>query len=36
MLGEHAAGLRDLWLAWEVVGPVLFEDRTAVPAEVAG
>lgn len=36
MLGEHAAGLADLWLAWEVVRPVLFEDRTAVTAEVAG
>jgi hypothetical protein len=36
MLGEHAVGLGDLWLAWEVVRPVLFEDRTAVAAEVAG
>ena len=26
ILGEHAAGLDDLWIAWEVVRPVLFEE----------
>lgn len=29
LLGERAAGLADLWLAWEVVRPVLFGDGRA-------
>lgn len=39
ILGQHAAGLDDLWLAWEVVRPVLFEASEPIPAavsEVAG
>jgi hypothetical protein len=36
MLGADAAGLGDLWLAWEVVRPVLFEEPAPVTAEVAG
>jgi hypothetical protein len=40
MLGEHASELTDLWLAWEVVRPVLFEEpvaepETAEPAELS-
>jgi hypothetical protein len=35
MLGEHAADLADLWLAWEVVRPVLFEDRAAVSSDTS-
>jgi len=26
VLGEHAAGLADLWLAWDSVRPILFEE----------
>ena len=26
LLGEHAAGLRDLWIAWDAVRPVLFRE----------
>lgn len=33
VLCEHAAALADLWLAWEVVRPVLFEDRAAAVPE---
>jgi hypothetical protein len=43
MLGANATGLGDLWLAWEWVRPVLFEDppaadgaESAVPAAPAG
>ncbi|HYK94932.1 MAG TPA: hypothetical protein VE011_03560 [Candidatus Dormibacteraeota bacterium] len=42
VLGEHAAGLDDLWLAWEIVQPVLFEEAPvrdeaiAEPALAAG
>jgi hypothetical protein len=32
ILGDHAAPLADLWLAWEVVRPVLFEE----PVDAAG
>jgi hypothetical protein len=27
VLGEHAAGLADLWLAWDLVRPILFEEK---------
>jgi hypothetical protein len=35
ILGEHAAELADLWLAWEVVRPVLFEDPAATETDAA-
>ena len=31
LLGDHGAGLSDLWLAWEVVGPLLFRDPRPEP-----
>jgi hypothetical protein len=38
LLGEQAAGLDDLWLAWDSVRPLLLEERTPhavaeIPAE---
>jgi hypothetical protein len=36
MLGEHAAALGDVWLAWEVVRPVLFEENAVTNVEVGG
>jgi hypothetical protein len=27
LLGEHAAGLADLWVTWEAVRPVLLSDQ---------
>ena len=33
VLGEHAAGLADLWLAWGAVQPILFRDRDATDSE---
>ena len=32
LLGERALGLADLWLAWDAIRPVLFEDE--LPADV--
>jgi hypothetical protein len=29
LLGERAVGLADLWLAWDVVRPILFDDEPA-------
>jgi hypothetical protein len=34
LLGEHAAGLDDLWLAWDTVKPVLFRESLLAEAEV--
>jgi len=31
LLGERGAGLSDLWLAWEAVGPLLFRDPRPEP-----
>ncbi len=34
LLGERAVGLADLWVAWEVVRPVLFDDELPADAPV--
>lgn len=36
LLGEHAARLDDLWLAWEAVRPLLFDPVRTPGSEVAG
>lgn len=36
LLGERAVGLADLWLAWDVVRPILFDDETSPEPVIEG